>query len=214
MNNAEKALVRDVLGWFRNDLGLPSPGLKRGQLKFRLPRPEEALLEDPDPGLRLTASRWRRCLLYALLGGLLVAGAVFLWARWFHPGVFFFTAFMVALVYFLPILAAIVPDRPVVLEHGPLVEQELVRALALAYLNRHPLREAAHCLLDALLAPLLLSWQEGLAFWFTRQYFRERGRAGFQPGQMSLRGRITADLLRLPGRIGRGRVLRWFLLHS
>lgn len=207
MNNAEKALVRDVLGWYRKELGLPSPGLTRGQLRFIPPDQDAALFEDADSGIRLSASKWKRAATYACLAGLLVAFVIFAWAGWFHIGVFLFTSFCIALLYFLPILLALVPDRVIRIEYGPRAEQELVRALALAYLNHHPVREAAHCLLDALLAPLLLSWQEGMAYWFTREYYRTTGRTGFSKEAASMRGRITADLLWLPARLGGRRLM-------
>ncbi|MGE4291378.1 MAG: hypothetical protein AB7E32_04120 [Desulfovibrio sp.] len=214
MNNVEKALVRDVLGWFRQDLGLPSLGLKRGGLSFAPPLSEELLEEDPDPGVRLSPSKLRRSALYSLAGGLLLALALFFWARWFSPAAVLFTAFCIALLYFFPLLPGILPDREIVIRYGPHAEQELTRALALAYLNSNPFREATHALLDALLFPLLLSYQEGLAFWFTREYFRARGRDGFDPTATPLRGRITCDLIHLGARLTKGRLPRLLLLHG
>lgn len=214
MNNAEKALVRDVLGWYRKDLDLPPLGLKRDTLRFAPPLSEELLEEDPDPGVRLGPSKLRRAALHSCLGGLFFALLLFLWAGWFSPLAALFTAFCFALLYLFPLLLSILPDRPIVIVHGPRAEQELVRSLALAYLNSHPLREGAHALLDTLLFPLLLSWQEGLAFWFTREYYRSQGRDGFDPAAAPLRGRIACELLSLLVRLGMGGLPRLLLLYG
>lgn len=213
MNDAEKALVRDVLGWYRKDLGMPSLGLKRGMLRFAEPQIDDMLGEDPDPGIRLTASKVRRAALYAMLGGMLTALVLFIWAGWFSPIILLFTALTAALVFFFPLLLPILPDRDIVIRYGPSAEQELVRAVALAYLNRHPGSEAMHSLLDTLLLPLLLSYQEGLAFWFTREYFRSLQRDGFNPAIAPLRGRIACDLIHLGVRLSNGRFPIFLLRH-
>ncbi|WP_022662159.1 hypothetical protein [Paucidesulfovibrio longus] len=214
MNDSEKALVRDVLGWYRKDLGLPSLGLKRDMLRFAPPLSEELLEADPDPGIRLGGSKLRRAALYSAVGALALALVLFLWAGWFNPGVALFTALCIGLLYFFPLLPSILPDREIVIRYGPRAEQELARALALAYLNRPAPREAIHALLDALLFPLLLSYQEGLAYWFTREYFRARGRDGFDPSAAPLRGRIACDLVSLAARLSKGRLPRLLLLYG
>lgn len=213
MNDAEKSLVREVLGWYRQDLGLPSLSLKRNMLRFEPPLSEELLEEDPDPGVRLESGKLRRAALYALLGGQVLAPAVFLGAGGAHPALMILTGLGIALLYFFPLLPGLLPDRDIVIRYGPGAEQELVRALALAYFNRPAPREAFHVLLDALLLPLLLSCQEGLACWFTREYFRTREREDFDPRSLSLRGRLTCGLLSLVARPGRDRLPRFLLLH-
>ncbi|MEF2144357.1 MAG: hypothetical protein V3573_02830 [Desulfovibrionaceae bacterium] len=210
----EKTLVRDVLGWYRKAFDLPALSLGPGQPVFEEPPLDDSLDEEPLEGFRLTPGKVRKAVLHSLLGGLLVSLGVLAWGGWFGLANVLFLAFMSALVYFLPVLLCLGRNSVMVIRYGPHAEQDLVREVALAYFNRNPVREAVHALLDALLWPLALSLQEGLAHWFVREYFLAGERPGFSPRRVPLRARPTCLLIRLGTRLFGCKLPRLLLLYA
>ncbi len=193
MTEAEKDLTRDVIAWYAKNWDLGLPRLEATDIQFLVPE----LGDDYEPDTFVfSRSRWLRVTAYAALFSLFFVLLVFLWASWFSLVNILFFTLTFALVWFFPVLAVVLRERGVIVFYGPGMERELAHQVALAYFNAPPIRECLHAFIDVLLFPLALSWQEGLAAWFAREYLRERGEE--ELGVVPLRART-------------GRVLAWLI---
>jgi hypothetical protein len=210
MTEAEKELTRDVVAWFVRDMGLGRPPIKGRDVRFLEPGLTDEYERDD---FALSPSRWRRVAAYGAVHGLAAAGLAMLWAGWFDPAFLLFLALLCALLWFVPILAGTLRERGVLVFYGPGLERELAHQVALAYHNRTPVRECLHAFFDALLFPLALSWQEGLAAWFAARYLESRGQEE-EPGTVPLRARNGRRLAWLVGRLFGPGALRFLLLRT
>lgn len=210
MNELERELTRDVAAWFARDMRLGKPPFSASDVRFLQPGVTDEY--EPDTFV-LSRARLRRVVAYGAVQGLIVSGVVFLWARWFSPANILFFALMAALVWFIPFLAGTLRERAVIVFYGPGLERDLAHQFALAYHNRTPLREFLHAFFDALLFPLALSWQEGLAAWFAARYLDARDHRE-HPGTVPLRARNGRRLAWLVARLFGPRALRFLLLHG
>lgn len=217
MTEAEKQLTKDVVDWFAGTLGLGPPRLKGAKVRFLEPEMDDDYEADT---FLFSRSRQLRAAAYAALFGLLLAAPVFAWANWFSPVNILFFALTFALVWFFPVLAVVLRERAVIVHYGPGGEREaggnltrdLAHQVALVYFNANPFRECLHALVDVLLFPLALSYQEGLAAWFAAQYLREREvEAGPPP---SIRARNGRRLAWLVGRVAGRRAMLLLLRYG
>ncbi|MBU1248425.1 MAG: hypothetical protein KKB70_06995 [Proteobacteria bacterium] len=209
MTDAEKELTRDVVAWFSQTWGMGTLRLKATDFHFLTPELDDDYKPDT---FAFSRARWLRATGYALLFGLLFAVFVFLWAGWFSPVNILFFALTFALVWFFPVLAVVLRERAIIVYYGPGLERELAHQVALAYLNSHPVRECLHALMDVLLFPFVLSYQEGLAAWFAEAYLRDRGEVG-NAGLAPLRARGGRRLAWLVGKLAGRRALRFLLRY-
>lgn len=217
MTEAEKQLTRDVVAWYARELELGQPPFKGADVQFLVPEMNDDYEADT---FRFSRARWLRAGAYAALFGLLLSALVFLWASWFSPVNILFFALTFALVWFFPVLAVVLRERAVVVYYGPGGEREVAEALtrdmahqvALAYFNAGPLRECLHALVDVLLFPLALSYQEGVAAWFAAAYLKEREQDDTPP--KSLRARNGRRLAWLVGRVAGRRAMLFVLRYG
>lgn len=206
MTEAEKELTKDVVAWYAKTWNLGPPGLKRSDVQFLQPEIGDDYEYDT---FRFSRARFYRVALYSALFGLLLACVVFAWAEWFSVVTITFFALTFGLVWFFPILAVVLRERAVIVYYGPGLERDLAHQMALWYLNANPVRECLHALVDAIIFPFALSYQEGLAAWLAAEYIRQRD-ADSTPSP-SIRARNGRRLAWLVGKLAGRRALRFLL---